>query len=412
MMTHRSIKSSHVQVRTKPALRLCQRSFQKVVADFMKSKEIPQVLEHGLRSNGRQALTSKVFYVWRRLTHLRSAFLYIAEGTPVVMIPPFAKEDGKAWTIRVPINHRAVAAVGPIVCECYWDPMDHDLTISDVVYYNKELVWETHDYSERFQMIHTIVNDVIQNTDDFSDCVVSIPPFEKLSAAAGWEEDDAFCVAFQPEDRGSRRFRWTSASAGVSGGAGANTNPRMNSKKYTEEKRTTRAEHPMRRSPPGEPGSTNVGRRTIGIIDEDDEFDFIPAKPVAEPDDSETIDIDMLNEYTSKLPAPSAIVTELLKKNESATSTTSSATTTKKKDMQPAAAADTIVCLLELDTKNPLPDVYVLRRESGGASCGIAAVRSLAVSLEIRAALKRVGTLRVNAVWYEPFKKWEVVQIL
>jgi hypothetical protein len=151
-------------------------------------------------------------------------------------------------------------------------------------------------------------------------------------------------------------------------------------------------------------------RRTIGIIDEDDEFDFIPAKPVAEPDDSETIDIDMLNEYTSKLPAPSAIVTELVKKNESATSTTS--TTTKKKDMQPAAAADTIVCLLELDTKNPLPDVYVLRRESGGASCGIAAVRSLAVSLEIRAALKRVGTLRVNAVWYEPFKKWEVVQIL
>jgi hypothetical protein len=313
------------------------------------------------------------------------------------MIPPFAKEDGKAWTIRVPINHRAVAAVGPIVCECYWDPMDHDLTISDVVYYNKELVWETHDYSERYQMIHTIVNDVIQNTDDFSDCVVSIPPFEKLSAAAGWEEDDAFCVAFQPEDRGSRRFRWTSSSVSASAGANVSAGgPRTNPKKHVEEKRTTRAERPM--------------RRTIGIIDEDDEFDFIPAKPVAEPDDSETIDIDMLNEYTSKLPAPSAIVTELVKKNESATSTTS--TTTKKKDMQPAAAADTIVCLLELDTKNPLPDVYVLRRESGGASCGIAAVRSLAVSLEIRAALKRVGTLRVNAVWYEPFKKWEVVQIL
>jgi hypothetical protein len=357
----------------------------------MKSKEIPQVLEHSLRSNGRQALTSKVFYVWRRLSHLRSAFLYIAEGTPVVMIPPFAKEDGKAWTIRVPINHRAAAAVGPIICECYWDPMDHDLTVSDVIYYNKELVWETHDYSERFQMLHTIVNDVIQNTDDFSDCVVSIPPFEKLSVAAGWEEDDAFCVAFQPEDRGSRRFRWTSVSAGA--GAGAGAGPRTNPKKYTEEKRTTRTERPI--------------HRTIGIIDEDDEFDFIPAKPTVEPDDSETIDIDMLNEYTSKLPAPSAIVTELVKKNESAT------TTTKKKDMPiAAAAADTIVCLLELDTKNPLPDVYVLRRESGGASCGIAAVRSLAVSLEIRAALKRVGTLRVNAVWYEPFKKWEVVQIL
>jgi hypothetical protein len=353
----------------------------------MKSKEIPQVLEHSLRSNGRQALTSKVFYVWRRLSHLRSAFLYIAEGEPVVMIPPFAKEDGKAWTIRVPINHRAAAAVGPIVCECYWDPMDHDLTVSDVIYYNKELVWETHDYSERFQLIHTIVNDVIQNTDDFSDCVVSIPPFEKLSVAASWGEDDAFCVAFQPEDHGSRRFRWTSASAGVSASAGPRTNP----KKYTEEKRTTRAERPI--------------HRTIGIIDEDDEFDFIPAKPTVEPDDSEMVDIDMLNEYTSKLPAPSAIVTELVKKNESATTITR-----KKKDA--TSAADTIVCLLELDTKNPLPDVYVLRRESGGASCGIAAVRSLAVSLEIRAALKRVGTLRVNAVWYEPFKKWEVVQIL
>ena len=380
MMTHRSIKSSHVQVRTKPALRLCQRSFQKVVVDFLKSRNVPQLLEHGLRSNGRVALTSKVFYAWRRLSHLRSTLLYIAEGEAVAMVPPFAKEDSKAWTIRIPINHRLLASVGPIVCECYWDPMDHELTISDVLHYNRENVWETHGYSERFQLIHTIVHEVIQNTGDFSDCTVTIPVFEKMSEAAEWEEDSAFCAVFQPEDCGMRRFRYgNGGSRDNNGRSGLGAGLRK-------------------------PYERNEVRH-IEILDESDTDDsmLILSKKVQETkqqprftNDPNGISIDMLDVVQTKLPAPTPMVTKLIK---------------EKAIVRPVAEGG-IECLLELDTKNPLPDVYKLRGEKDNKDLGIAAVRSLEVSLEIRSALKAGKIIHVETVWYAPFKKWEVVRIL
>lgn len=378
MMTHHSIRSSNVQVRTKPALRLCPRAFQNVVVDFLKNKNIPQVLEHGLRSNGQVALTTKVFYAWRRLAHLRSAFLYIAEGQPVVMIPAFAKEDSKAWTIRIPLNHRLAASVGPIICECYWDPMDHDLVINDVLYYNKELLWESHDYSERYQILHTIVNEVIQNTDDFSDCMVSVPPFEKLNVAGGWDDDSSFCAVFQPEDRGARRFRFVNG----------------NVDRKPQGKRLQHDERPRRKQ---EDTSNRVTRQHIEILDDED-GDIISS--ISENENTTSECINHLADFFGALPAPSAIVTNLIKSKE-----------TLKQDVIKNMRTDTIVCLLELDVKNPLPDVYLLRREDGG-DCGIAAVRSLAVSLEIRSELKNKKVLRVETVWYAPFKKWEVVRIL
>lgn len=140
MMTHVSVRSSEVQVRTKPALRLCPRPLQKRVWTFLQSNNVPVILENGLRSNALGVLSSRTFYAWRRLAHLRSSLLYMEEGQPVVMIPPHSKEGDKAWTLRIPVNHRALAQVGPVICECFWDSVDHDLVVSDVVYYNKTVV--------------------------------------------------------------------------------------------------------------------------------------------------------------------------------------------------------------------------------------------------------------------------------
>jgi hypothetical protein len=391
MMTHRSIKSSEVHVRTKPALRMCQPSFQKVVCDFLKRKNIPQVTEHGLRSNGEGALSSKVFYAWRRLAHLRGCFLYMAEGEAVALVPPFSnsadanRPDKKAWTIRVPINHRLLASVGPVICEAYWDPMDHDLTINDVLYYNKEFIWDSHDFSERYQLLHTIVNEVIQNTGDYSDCTVSLPPYEKLEEAARWDDDKTFCVVFQPEDRGSRRFRFWSG---------------------THEQRPDRQPRPERSDKPP--------RRHMQIqSDDESESDaqdhllksthpipmMLPKQGIQ--NDPDGVALDMISDFYSKLPAPTPTVTKLVKKNNPIVNTQDG----------------TIECILELDTKNPLPDVYKLRTAAAdgdkGTDYGVAAVRSLALSLEIRSMLKAGNkALCVDAAWYAPFKKWEVVKVL
>jgi hypothetical protein len=399
MMTHRSIKSSEVHVRTKPALRMCQPSFQKVVCDFLKRKNIPQVTEHGLRSNGESALSSKVFYAWRRLAHLRGCFLYMAEGEAVALVPPFAnasdanRPDKKAWTIRVPINHRLLASVGPVVCEAYWDPMDHDLTINDVLYYNKEFVWDSYDFSERYQLLHTIVNEVIQNTGDYSDCTVSLPPYEKLEEAARWDDDKTFCVVFQPEDRGSRRFRFWSG---------------------THEARSERPDRPDRQDRQDRqdrPDRPDRQPRRQMQIQSDDESESdsdvnhllnpIPKQGIQNDPDGFTLD--MISDFYSKLPAPTPTVTKIVKKNNPIVNTQDG----------------TIECILELDTKNPLPDVYKLRTAANGndsdkgTDYGVAAVRSLALSLEIRSMLKAGNkALRVDAAWYAPFKKWEVVKVL
>jgi hypothetical protein len=396
MMTHRSIKSSEVHVRTKPALRMCQPSFQKVVCDFLKRKNIPQVTEHGLRSNGEGALSGKVFYAWRRLAHLRGCFLYMAEGEAVALVPPFAsasageanRPDKKAWTIRVPINHRLLASVGPVVCEAYWDPMDHDLTINDVLYYNKEFIWDSHDFSERYQLLHTIVNEVIQNTGDYSDCTVSLPPYEKLEEAARWDDDKTFCVIFQPEDRGSRRFRFWSGTH------------EQRSERPDRQPRPERSDKPPRRHMQIQSDDESESDAQDHLLKSTHPIPMMLPKQGIQ-NDPDGVALDMISDFYSKLPAPTPTVTKLVKKNNPIVNTQDG----------------TIECILELDTKNPLPDVYKLRTVVAdgdkGTDYGVAAVRSLALSLEIRSMLKAGNkALRVDAAWYAPFKKWEVVKVL
>jgi hypothetical protein len=107
--------------------------------------------------------------------------------------------------------------------------------------------------------------------------------------------------------------------------------------------------------------------------------------------------LDMISDFYSKLPAPTQTVTKLVKKNNPIVNTQDG----------------TIECILELDTKNPLPDVYKLSTATDRTDYGVAAVRSLALSLEIRSMLKAGNkALRVDAAWYAPFKKWEVVKVL
>ncbi len=390
-MTHVSVRSSQVQVRTKPALRLCPRPLQNRVLTFLQSNNVPLVLENALRSNAVGVLSSRTFYAWRRLAHLRSSLLYMEEGQPVVMIPPHSKEGDKAWTLRIPVNHRALAQVGPVVCECFWDSVDHDLVVSDVVYYNKTAVWETEDFTQRYERLVEIVEGgVLQGTHEYSDCVVSLPAYETLKSAAGWAMDDkAFCVVFQPEGRGARRFRWNIGAQGSASAQGSAQAPKH---------QPVQEQKPNYKSVVGKKQPVNV-------------YDSISRVPQIQ-SDSEGEDETPVPRQNKNLPAPPPMAQ---KKPDAAklwaVKPEAKPCTVKPNAAKPDETKEGITeCTLRLDTKNPLPDSYILQGPAG-ADYGVAAVRSLFISLELREKLKTKESVRVQVAWYEPFKKWEVLSL-
>lgn len=378
-MTHVSVRSSEVQVRTKPALRLCPRPLQNRVLTFLQSNNVPLVLENALRSNALGVLSSRTFYAWRRLAHLRSSLLYMEEGQPVVMIPPHSKEGDKAWTLRIPVNHRALAQVGPVVCECFWDSVDHDLVVSDVVYYNKTAVWETEDFTQRYERLVEIVEGgVLQGTHEYSDCVVSVPAYETLKSAAGWTMDDkAFCVVFQPEGRGARRFRWNISAPGLAQGS-----------VQAPKQGPIQEQKPNYKSVVGKKQPVNV-------------YDSISRVPQIQSDSEEEGEAPVPRQ-NKNLPAPPPMAQKKAEVGKPVA---------KPDAVKPGEIKEGITeCTLRLDTKNPLPDSYILQGPAG-SDYGVAAVRSLFISLELREKLKTKESVRVQVAWYEPFKKWEVLSL-
>jgi hypothetical protein len=65
------------------------------------------------------------------------------------------------------------------------------------------------------------------------------------------------------------------------------------------------------------------------------------------------------------------------------------------------------VARIRKDTTSKLPDTYMLETV-GGESLGLAAVRSLAMSKQLRSALASKDTVLVDIKWFEPFSKYEV----
>jgi hypothetical protein len=60
--------------------------------------------------------------------------------------------------------------------------------------------------------------------------------------------------------------------------------------------------------------------------------------------------------------------------------------------------------------KEKLPDTYRVLSESG-EDLGLAAIRSLGMSKELRELFKTNETISVTIMWYEPFQKYEVRQL-
>ena len=275
-----------------------------------------------------------------------------------------------------------------MLCECYWDSVDHDLVVSDVIYYNKTVVWETEDFSERFQRLVEIVQGgILQTTHEYSDCVVSVPAYETLSAAAQWQmNDDAFCAVFQPEDRGMRRFRWTRERSDGRSATLAHSSTVSNGVTLL---------HPgaaMQRDRPERP-ERNQPREYKEKVDQKPNYASAVGKkslPTAPP-------------LAKSVQAPS-----IQSDSEDEPVVVKTKVTAHSTQAKPAEGIT--ICTLRLDTKNPLPDSYILQGPNG-ADYGVAAVRSLFISLDLREKLKTKDAVQVQVAWYEPFRKYEVITL-
>lgn len=95
------------------------------------------------------------------------------------------------------------------------------------------------------------------------------------------------------------------------------------------------------------------------------------------------------------------------KKNSLISTTPAPAVPTKPKSKE---SSEEKKVRLTKDPYSKLPDTYRVL-DSDGQDLGLAAVRSLGISKELRELFKTNETVAVIARWYEPFQKYEVRQI-
>jgi hypothetical protein len=63
------------------------------------------------------------------------------------------------------------------------------------------------------------------------------------------------------------------------------------------------------------------------------------------------------------------------------------------------------------DTYSKLPDTYRIRSVVDSSDLGLAAVRSLAMSKQLRLALQTADSVLCELQWFEPFQKYEIKKI-
>jgi aspartate-semialdehyde dehydrogenase len=66
---------------------------------------------------------------------------------------------------------------------------------------------------------------------------------------------------------------------------------------------------------------------------------------------------------------------------------------------------------IQKDSYSKLPDTYRIRSVSDNSDLGLAAIRSLAISKQLRVALQTAESVVCDIQWFEPFQKYEVKKI-
>lgn len=206
MLNYRSVTSSELQVRSKPALRFVSEKsgFQKRISTLLEPTPLPFPTFQIATEGSRKTLEQHAYHAWVRPAHLRSQHIVLADGFPVLLRNP--KSEAKLMSLRIPFDRNRVQKLGPIVCEGAWDHQDHILWIWDVLLWEKEVVWQTMPYSKRWDLVKTVVGELLDCGHPMSDAQVRVPVWETLKDVAAKEKPAlGFSIEFQPEKAGMRR---------------------------------------------------------------------------------------------------------------------------------------------------------------------------------------------------------------
>lgn len=350
MLNYRSVTSSELQVRSKPALRFVsdKSGFQKRLSTLLEPTPLPFPTFQMATEGSRRTLEQHAYHAWVRPAHLRSQHIVLADGLPVLLRNP--KQEQKLLSLRIPFDKGRVQKLGPIVCEGAWDHQDHILWIWDVLLWEKQVVWQTLPYSKRWELVKTIVGELLDCGHPMSDAQVRVPVWETLSEVATRDEIlSGFSIEFQPEKAGMRRHLLVPKRDEVE----------FVAKNYHERKMMAETS-PVAQQPPK------------------------PKQPVIE---------QIPENVVVSIPKPEPVITK------------------ERQEKKAPQQQERRVARLSKDPHLKLPDTYRLTSVPEDEDLGLSAIRSLEISKVLRLRLAKEASVLVDVTWCEPFQKWEVKQV-
>jgi hypothetical protein len=362
MLNYKSVRSSAPQIRSNPAYRQVSVSsgFQKRLSTLLEPMEPPFPTFQILKEGNQQSIEEHPYYAWVRPARLRSQWIVLTDEMPLLMQDPRNKD--RVGSLRIPIHKREVQKVGPIVLEGAWDAQDHILWIWDVLVWEKANVWSVLPYSKRWKILQTIVDTLMESNHPMSDAEIRLPEWKSLDSMKQYMDmDSAYSVEFQPEKAGQRRLLFLIRDDSIAYKSKSHHERRMDA---TGGPIQFKPDHSNKQQKEDRHRQTVQKKQEIHIVEEVPTF---------------------INEEVQIQPQlQQSKLSESVEKHR--------------------------IGRLKKDTYSNLPDTYRLQSIQGD-DLGLAAIRSLELSKQLREKCKSADSVLVDILWFEPFQKYEVKKI-
>ena len=363
MFNYKSVTNSEPQIRSNPALRHVNEKsgFQKRLSTLLEPTPLPFPTFQLMKEGSQTGIQQFKHYAWIRPAHLRPQWLVLSAELPLILMDP--RNSERLWSLRVPFDKKRVQSVGPIVCEAAWDAQEHILWIWDVVIWEKQNIWSTTPYSQRWDIVKEIVGSILDCGHPMSDAEVRLPDWKSLSEVAALGDlDPAKSIEFQPEKASQRRHVFLVRDEGV---------------KF---KAQTHAERKMVAEGGPKLHNPNTAKQ-------ENQRQYEKQKVIAE---SVAVANPTSTPATANIHAPNVYEKDFATKSH------------------PSAPT---VARIKKDEYSKLPDAYQIEDIATGKSLGLPAIRGLEISKILRETLKVKDSCIVDIQWYEPFRKFEVRRV-
>jgi hypothetical protein len=301
-----------------------------------------------LKESNQSQLEDHVYYGWVRPARLRSQWIVLSDEMPMLMQDPRNKD--RLWSLKIPFHKREVQKVGPIVLEGAWDPQDHILWIWDVLVWEKANVWSVLPYSKRWTLLQKIIDTILETNHPSSDAEIRLPVWQSLEQMRHHIElDAASSIEFQPEKAAQRRLLFVIRDDAIA---------------YKPQ-----THHDRKMDAQGGPILYKPEHKQKYVASK-----YTPTPPPPSP--------------PPQIPLASKAIPE---------------SPTEPIERQRIGR-------LKKDPYSNLPDTYRLESMHGD-DLGLAAIRSLDISKQLRESCKTSSSILVDILWFEPFQKYEVKKV-